>query len=448
MASEEKIGTHQKALSINLDDSVFGSFAEIGAGQEVARWFLTVGAASGTVAKTISAYDKEVSDDLYGKGTRYVSQQRLQAMMEHEWKQLLSELKESRGANTSFFAFVDTISARNFQGTNECHGWVGIRFQQTAGGPASDVVLHVNLEDPTNLQQQMAVGILGVNLIYGVFHHLGSIEEFLEGVFEDLSLERMEIDSVQLEGPAFDGWNRRKLHATLVNNGYAEAVAFGADGSLPAPTDLLYKKALVLAPGMFERVSELHGQLIETTLAQVPKSELEQSKGSLGMFCLSSQPVLKGSAPPTTEQVLRHVDDLQKLGFGTLFFRASELYTMSEYVSRYTKSQVYFAVGLSVMIYALQDRYANLEGALLEGVARLFSQNVRLGVYPMEAKALEGRLGEMKASQWKYKVTDGLVYAEDLEPMEPVNHLFRYLLGCGFIVSARPAKASDAAGGS
>jgi hypothetical protein len=439
MAMDEKVGTHQKALSINLDTSKFGSFAEIGAGQEVARWFLIVGGASGTVAKTISAYDKEVSDDLYGGGTRYVSQRRLQAMMESEWKQLLAELQASRGATTRFFAFVDTVSARNYTGTNECHGWVGIRFQQQPEGPVSDVILHINLQDPANLQQQEAVGILGVNLIYSVFHHTASSEEFLAGVFEDLSLERMEIDFVELKGPVFEGWDRTEMHAALVVDGYSEAVAFTADGSLVPPTEILYKKALVLAPGAFEQAGELHGQLIQTTLAQVPREEIEQSKGSLGMFCLSSQPISAGSVAPTADDVVRSVRNLRKLGYGTLFFRAKELYTMSEYVSRYTNCRVYFAVGLSVMIHALQDRYRNLAGALLEGVARLFSQNVRLGVYPMAEEALRPRLEELGAARWKYRVTNGLVYADDLQPEEPVNSLFRYLLGCKFIVSARPA---------
>lgn len=440
MPAGEKVGTHQKALTINLDAAIFGSFAEIGAGQEVARWFLIVGGASGTVAKTISAYDKEVSDDLYGKGTRYVSQQRLQAMMESEWKQLLAELGVSRGATTKFFSFVDTVSARNFAGTNECHGWVGVRFQQQPGGPASDVILHINLQDPTNLQQQEAVGILGVNLIYASFHHLGSSEQFLACLCEDLSLERMEVDFVALQGPAFAGWDLPRLHAQLVTHGYAEAVAFTADGSPVPPTELLYKKALVLAPGLFENASDLHARLIQTTLAQVPKKEIAESKGTLGMFCLSGQPLLSKAPELAPEHVMQHVSELRKLGFGTMFFRARELYAMSEYVSRYTKSQVYFAVGLSVLIYALQDRYKNLAGALLEGVARLFSQNVRLGVYPMAEAALQTRLAELSATAWKYRVTNGLVYAEDLEPAEPVNHLFRYLVGCGFIVSARPAE--------
>jgi len=441
MPTGEKVGTHQKALSINLDGSIFGSFAEIGAGQEVARWFLTVGGASGTVAKTISAYDKEVSDDLYGRGTRYVSQQRLEAMMESEWKQLLAELQASRGASTRFFAFVDTVSARNFAGTNECHGWMGLRFQQTPGGPASDVVLHINLQDPTNLQQQEAAGILGVNLIYAAVHHLGSPEEFLAGLFEDLSLERMEIDLADLKGPAFESWDKRKLHASLVTNGYAEAVAFSAEGAMVPPTELLYKKALVLAPGLFEIASDMHGQLIQTTLAQLPGEELEQSKGSLGLFCLPGQPMIPGGRTPTAEHQVQHVNDLQKLGFGTLIFRAKELYAMGAYVSRYTKSQVYFSVGLSVMIYAMQDRYKNLDGALLEGTARLFTQNVRLSVYPMTETALKARLAELGAGQWTYEVTDGLVYVDNLHPAEPINFLFRYLLACGFVVSARPAAA-------
>jgi hypothetical protein len=439
MPTEEKVGTHQKALTINLNAAIFGSFAEIGAGQEVARWFLTVGGASGTVAKTISAYDKEISDDLYGRGTRYVSQPRLEAMMDSEWKQLLAELQPTRGATTRFFAFVDTVSARNFAGTNECHGWVGLRFLHTLGGAPNDVVLHINLLDPTNLQQQEAVGILGVNLIYAAGHHLDSPEKFLAGLFEDLTLARMEIDFVDLKGPVFDSWDNRQLHASLATNGYAEAVAFSSEGVAIPSTELLYKKALVLAPGLFEAASDLHGKLIQTTLAQLPAAELDQSKGSLGLFCLSGQSRIPGDQAPTAENLMRHVDELQKLGFGTLIFRAKELYTMSAYVSRYTKSQVYFAVGLSVIVYALQDRYKNLDGALLEGTARLFTQNVRLSVYPMPEAALKARLQELGANAWSYKVTDGLVYVDNLHPPEPIHFLFRYLLACGFVVSARPA---------
>ena len=176
MPSAEKLDTHRKALTLNLDPSTFGSFAEIGAGQEVARWFLIVGGASGTVAKTISAYDKQVSDDLYGSGSRYVSRQRLEAMLENEWGQLLTQLEKARGSNTRFFSFVDTVSARNHAGTNDSHGWVGLRFQSAPGGAPNDILLHINMRDASNVRQQEAIGILGVNLIYAAFYQLDTKE--------------------------------------------------------------------------------------------------------------------------------------------------------------------------------------------------------------------------------------------------------------------------------
>ena len=184
MDALEPLGTHQKVLNLNLDPAIFGSFAEIGAGQEVARWFLTAGAASGTVAKTISAYDKEVSDDLYGAGTRYVSRQRLEAMLEREWTQLQGQLRESRGARSRFFAFADTVSARNYAGTNECHGWMGIRFQERPDGEPNEIVLHVNMRDPTSALQAEALGLLGVNLVYAAFHQRQSGEALLRALTE------------------------------------------------------------------------------------------------------------------------------------------------------------------------------------------------------------------------------------------------------------------------
>lgn len=439
MTASEKIGTHQKALSINLEHSIFGSFAEIGAGQEVARWFLRVGGASGTVAKTISAYDKEVSDDLYGSGTRYVSSQRLQSMLKSEWEQLLGQLSASRGPTTKFFAFVDTISARNYAGTNECHGWVGLRFLQVPEGVPSDVILHVNLQDPSNVQQQEAVGILGVNLIYAACYQMKSPEEFLAGVFEELSLQSIEIDCVELSGPAFEGWDRRLLHASLVAKGYAEAVIFPGDNQLAPPDELLYKRALVLAPGLFDQVEQLHGDLIRNTLAELPEAELKESKGGLGLFSLSVSPPRAGGQGLSAQDVKEHVDALQKLGYGVLVFRAREVYTMSAYANRYTKSRIHFAIGLSIMMRIFEDSYEDLAGNLLEGIARLFTQNVRLYVYPMEAAEVERRVTASGMKGWRWKETGGMVYANDLHPGEPLDFLYRYLLGSKFILPAKPA---------
>lgn len=440
MATPEKPDTHQKALSINLDLTIFGSFAEIGAGQEVARWFLRVGGASGTVAKTISAYDKEVSDDLYGSGTRYVSKPRLQAMLDAEWEQLIGQLHASRGATTKFFSFVDTISARNYAGTNECHGWVGLRFLREPGGAPSEVILHVNLQDPTNLQQQEAVGILGVNLIYAVHHALGSAEEFLASVFEELGLQRMEIDCVELRGPALESWDRREVHAFLVAGGYAEAVVFPTGNELVPPSELLYKRALVLAPGRFDIVEQMHADLIRDTLADLPEKELRETKGGLGLFCLATA----GSGPEepnvSAKEIVEHVEPLQKLDYGVMVFRAQELYTMSAYANRYTKSRIHFAVGLSVLVRVFEDRYKHLPGNLLEGLARLFMQNVRLRVYPMAAKDARNRAISSGLTGWEWKETDGMVYADDLLPPAPLGILYQYLLSCELILPAKPGR--------
>jgi len=438
MAAQEKHDTHHKALSLNLDPTIFGSFAEIGAGQEVARWFLRVGGASGTVAKTISAYDKEVSDYLYGTGTRYVSKQRLQAMLDNEWAQLLGQLHASRGANTKFFAFVDTISARNYSGTNECHGWVGLRFMLQPGGEPNDMVLHLNLQDPSNVQQQEAVGVFGVNLIFAVYYALGSPGEFLASVSEHLGLQHIEIDCIELSGPAFDTWERRQLHALLVAGGYAEAVAFPADNILVPPSELLYKHAVVLAPGRFDIVEPLHADLIRQTLAELPAEELKESKGGLGMFCLSTDAGGQMERHGLVSMVVAHVEELQKLGYGVLVFRAVELYKMSAFVSRFTKSRIHFAMGLSVLVRIFEDSYKDLPGTLLEGIARLFRQNVRLSVYPLEAEEVEKRVKSSGLTGWKWKETNGMVYADDLHPSEPLDFLYRYLLGNEFVLPARP----------
>jgi hypothetical protein len=441
MPENEKFDAHQKALSLNLDATIFGSFAEIGAGQEVARWFLRVGGASGTVAKTISAYDKEVSDQLYGAGTRYVSKPRLQAMLESEWEQLLAQLRATRGANTRFFAFVNTISARNYGGTNDCHGWVGLRFQRQPGEVPNDVILHINLMDPSNVQQQEAVGILGVNLIYAAYHAHASAEEFLASIFDELELQRVEIDCLEMRGPVFAGWKQDEVHAYLVVGGYAEAVVFPVDNQLAPSNELLYKRALVLAPGRFDSVTSLHADLIRDTLAQLPGEELKESKGGFGLFCLS----VAGSsaAEVSAEEILQRVVMLQKLGYGVMLFRAQELYKMSAFANRYTKSQIHFAIGLTVLLRILQDSYKELAGALLEGIARLFRQNVRLCVYPMTVEELRTRLTVDQLTGWRWKEADGMVSADNLHPAGAVDSLYQYLLETKSILAAKPARSEN-----
>src|ERR1700739_442832 len=443
MPTHEKHDTHQKALSLNLDVTIFGSFAEIGAGQEVARWFLRVGGASGTVAKTVSAYDKEVSDHLYGMGTRYVSKPRVLGMLKSEWEQLLGQLQASRGADTKFFSFVDTISARNYAGTNDCHGWVGLRFQTQPNGAPNDVILHVNLRDSSNAQQQEAVGILGVNLSDAAYHVASSVEEFLARLFEDLGLQRLEIDCVELKGPAFESWDRNQLHAFLVAGGYAEAVVFPANNQFAPPNELLYKRALVLAPGQFDNACSLRANLVRDTLAQLAHEELKESRGGLGLFCLSIGGANGGRTEAHVKEIVGHVETLHNLGYGVVLFRARELYAMSAYVNRYTKSRIHFAIRLSVLVRVLEDRYKDLAGTLLEGIARLFTQNVRLSVYPMAAEEVQKRVKMAGLTGWRWKEIDGMVSADNLHPSGPLDSLYQYLLSSEFIIPGIPGKRAE-----
>jgi len=443
MPSAQKLDTHHKALTLNLDPSTFGSFAEIGAGQEVARWFLLVGGASGTVAKTISAYDKEVSDDLYGSGSRYVSKQRLEAMVDNEWTQLLTQLSKSRGSQTRFFCFVDTVSARNFAGTNDSHGWIGLRFQLQSGGPPNDVFLHINMRDPSNAFQQQAIGILGVNLIYAAFYEGRTKESFLEGVAQDVVAERIEIDHVDLRGPAFESWDHRALQVHLVRAGLAEAVVFPSKGFPVPPTEALHNKAVVLAPGYFGHTDAIHSQVHTRLLASgihELQEELGESKSATaGCFCLTVAPFTTSEPAPEIPDLLRRIDALLAAGGDVLLFRQPELYHMTGLVNRHTNAPVRFVAGLTLVIRAFEDVYGNLEGRRLEALARLFAQNVRIYVYPMTVTDLREWLTSVSITGWEWTETNGWVSASQLRCAPPLGHLFAYLLASNFLVPMRVA---------
>jgi hypothetical protein len=438
MPSAEKLDTHHKALTLNLDPSTFGSFAEIGAGQEVARWFLVVGGASGTVAKTISAYDKEVSDDLYGSGSRYVSRERLEAMLDSEWAQLLTQVEKTRGSQTRFFSFVDTVSARNYAGTNDPHGWIGLRFQLQPGGPPNEILLHINLRDPSNVLQQEAVGILGVNLIYAAFYQFETKESFFAGLAQNVQKERIEIDFVDFRGLAFASWDRPTLLAYLAHAGLAEAVFFSSTGATAPPTELLYKKAVVLAPGYFGHVDPVHGQIhaqmLAAALQELRKELGETSSAPIGIFCLTAAPLSPEESAPEIPDLLRRIDALLAGGGNVLLFRERELYSMTALVNRYTKAPVRFVAGLSLVIRAFSDTYFNLEGRRLEALSRLFAQNVRIYAYPMTAVDLQEAIKSLSPTGLEWSETNGWVSAKQLRLAPPLGHLYAYLLASNFLV--------------
>jgi hypothetical protein len=428
------LDTHQKTLEINLDQTIFGSFAEIGAGQEVARWFLRVGAASGTVAKTVSAYSKPVSDALYGTSSRYVSMQRLEAMIDQEWNLLLAQLQQSLGSETRLFTFADTISARNFAGTNECHGWMGIRFQDHPQGMANDILLHLNLRDQSNLLQQEAVGIVGVNLIYAVFHFCQSSVDLLKTLLDEVSAQRVEVDFIELRGPAFKGWNCQETLVALVREGLAEAVVLTAGKPQAPPTEVLRKKAIVLAPFPSKSFESTQHDMLSAAILQLKAESQNVESDTLSLFTLSTSFSNLLHAPVDSSDLSRRMEALGARSSDTLVFGYSEFYRMTSFVNRYTRAPVRFAVDVSALVQFLSQTHGTLEGRLLEGLARLFAQNVRVYAYPTAASAMQDSLAAASGAGWQWEEKNGLITADGLEPPAPLGHLYSYLVASGFIV--------------
>ena len=274
------VDTHQKALQINLDPSKYGTFVEIGAGQEVARWFFRVGGAAGTIAKTMSAYDMTVSDAIYGPCERYVSRQRLTAMLEREYALLIERLGQKRGANTKFFAFADTVAAKSYSRKDvEAHGWLGVRFQTEPQGEPSQIIIHARLLDPENLQEQEALGVIGVNLVHAALYLHHEPTAMLDALLDNLTTERVEVDMVKLTGPAFAGVDNRVIALQLVQRGLTKAAMFLANGEVVQPADVLYKKSILVERGSFRPVIKTTLDMLEcatSLFVQEPKVQGEE----------------------------------------------------------------------------------------------------------------------------------------------------------------------------
>lgn len=431
--------THSRALAINLEPTSYGSFAEIGAGQEVARWFLTAGAASGTVAQTISAYDKAVSDDTYGAGTRYVSRERLLAMLDHEYKLLVERLNTERGARSRFFAFADTVATRNFKGDNDQHGWVGLRFQHEIGAQPSDILLHVNLMDPTAHQQQEALGVLGVNLLWSVFNARGSADAFLKALWDGLGIERMEVDVVHLAGPAFESQDPRAWNLQLLRHKMAIAVVFDQKFQAVEPSSVLRKRPVVIDRGRYVTIEPFHSAML--------KAGVEALKAE-GIQCeREPQPMLEMTLHPAVDD--DNADDatiLQRVaGMITvtpaLVTDLPQNYRLIPFLRRHTHEPIRLVSGLTQLGRLLQSQsYENLAGSQLEGMGKLFADNVKLYVYPMSREAIIAALSHASARPENVRLPQGLemIGADDLILSSPLVHLFRYLREAGRIVPLKP----------
>lgn len=383
------IGTKQKALAINLDPEIYGTFAEIGAGQDVAANFFKAGASSGTIAKTMSAYDMLFSDAIYGaeQKRRYVSENRLIAMLDREYGLLIERLAEQRSATTTFFAFSDTVSALNYHKTNAGHGWMGVRFQLKPGGEYNDVVLHVNLLDNDNNLQQQAVGILGVNLIYACFYNHGNSLMFLLSLMDDLSKDRIQIDMIRFEGADFTRVDNRLMSLHLVKYGFSNAAVFGPDGKNLQPSEVLYKKHIVVVRGRFRPVINVHIDMLKTGVKQFLEEQDVDKANVVVLTELTLQSLKERNADRNAEidekDFLDRVDILCSLGQMVMISNFQEYYKLVAYLSTITRLKIGVVLGYPNLEYIFSEvHYKDLQGGILESFAALFSRKVKLFIYP------------------------------------------------------------------
>jgi hypothetical protein len=382
------LGTKQKALAVNLDPQIYGSFAEIGAGQEVAAYFFKAGASSGTIAKTMSAYDMTFSDAIYGAaGKRYVSEARLTAMLEKEYGLLIERLDEKRGSTTTFFAFSDTMSALNYYKTNDGHGWMGVRYQLQPQGQYNDVVIHVKLLDNDNVLQQNAVGVLGVNLVYACFYYYTQPNIFLLSLMDNLSRDALQIDMIRFEGPDFADVDNRLMSLHLVKYGFTDAALFGPDGKNMQPSEVLHKKHCVVIRGRFRPVINVHLDMLQTGVKQFMQEPDVDKDNVVVVTELTLQALKERNADPTAEidekDFLDRVDILCALGQTVLISDFHEYYKLVAYLSRITKLKMAMVLGYPNLEYIFsEEHYHELQGGILEAFATLFSRNVKLFIYP------------------------------------------------------------------
>ncbi|MFK8114596.1 MAG: TonB-dependent receptor, partial [Rubripirellula sp.] len=361
-----------------------GSFAEIGAGQEVVRWFFRVGGAAGTIAKSISAYDMLVSDSIYGPCDRYVCRQRMEDMLEREHTLNLERLREHRGDSTSFFSFADTVSARNFKGTNECHGWMGIRFQAHPRDEDSQIVIHVRMLDTENALQQEALGIVGVNLIYGAFNLNHEPDQLIESLLDNLSTRRIEIDMIEFSGIAFRHVDNRVMSLRLVQLGLSDAAMFSASGEVLQPSEVLYKKPILVERGSFRPVTHVNVDMLraaEETFSQ--EEDVEASEiVSLAEITMGN---LKGNdGDIDLRDFLQRVDVMAANGMTVLISNYFEYYRLAAYLSRYTKKRIGITMGAGSLNDLFDEKYyTNLTGGILESFGRLFKNDLKLYIYPL-----------------------------------------------------------------
>jgi hypothetical protein len=376
--------TLQKALQINLDLRWYGTIAEIGAGQEVARWFFRAGGAAGTVAKSMSAYDMAVSDAVYGKADRYVSKGRLQAMLDHEFQLNLDRLGDERGDETAFFAFADTVVARSYRGGNECHGWMGVKFQSHPRDEASQIVVHVRMLDAEAALQQEALGVVGVNLLYAAFFVHHEPERLVESLLDRLTTGRIEIDMIELKGIEFRSVDNRLMALKLVQVGLSGAAMFGPDRQVLQPSEVLRKKAILVERGSFRPPTVVNIDMLEAAKAAFAADPAVAQREILTLTELTMANLRAGGDVVDRRDFLARADLLAACGLTVLISDYLAYHRLAADLAWRTDGRIGIVMGVPSLLDLFDEsHYAELPGGILESFGRLFKNDLRLFVYPM-----------------------------------------------------------------
>lgn len=413
--------TEQKALEINLDEAIYGTFAEIGAGQEVARIFFQVGAAAGTIAKTMSAYDKVYSDRIYGKepSGRYVCESRVYKMLDHEYDLMVERLQEERPGCT-FFVFADTVSAINYSRTINGNGWLGVRFQLTPHSAPNDLVLHVKMLDNNNILQQEAVGILGVNMIYSCYFHNDDPKAFVASLLDGLK-GRAEVDMIRLTGPDFEQIDNRLLGLYLVEYGLTEVTMIGPDKQSVHASEFLYKRSLMVVRGHFRPPTLVTLDVIKSSYEQfIKEKDVDPSKS----FVVSELTLdyLGKDGKIDEQDFLDRADLLCALGQTFIISNCSNHQRLINYLSDYKIPKLGIVIGVHELLEIINDKYeSNRDGRLLVAFGELFTRNILIYAYP--ALKEEG--------------SDEVIEAHNLPVPDGITFLYKHLVDSNQIVAVK-----------
>jgi hypothetical protein len=410
----EKRSAQEKALRINLDAQWFGTLAEIGAGQEVARWFFHVGKASATVAKAISAYDMAVSDDLYGPTAHYVSRARLEAMLDREYGQVVERLGAKRGAATRFFAFADTAATNSSHRHEGGHGWLGVRFQTEPGAEPSEIIAHIVLLDRLTVNQQEALGQAGVNLLFGAFYHGDDPKLLIGTLLDGIGRKRAEVDMIKFAGPGFEGVDNRLMSLQLVEQGLTDAVMFTAAGEVVQPSETLAQRPVLIERGSFRPITKVSVDVLDQARQRLQENDKAVNPAVLMEMTLNN---LMSGRVIDHQDFLARVDILGALGYLVMVSNYTTFDRVTEYLRNYTREEIAIAIGIPTLRQIFDEKYyADLDGGILEGLGRLFQGAVKLLVYPTT---------EPGATQ--------LTTADGLEVAGRLQHLYLYLRENGFV---------------